>query len=310
VYADRIDANGEGSMLSISLITPGPVTGREKIGFTGTDPYYVLDDFYPGMGQTPMPTAIHAVGEISFITPINGRRVEHPPSLNCDANRRGTDGQSVWDGSGFGGPLVSGCPAWGPTFPTTSKFTSTDLTRVTPKPTLTEQDFQTLKQAARSSGLYCTPGGGQSLSCLRDGAATTISSTIQTNDLGTLATRSNFIVYIEFPSGTDPTAVNNTVKWKAAVGPCSDDPSVNRSMIFIIRNGSLTMQSGAVLTGAVILPEGRFDSEGQFTTHGTIIAKEFWVRGGATFEMSPCWVRNMPGPFLDVTTTRWSEVDR
>ncbi|HZK50875.1 MAG TPA: hypothetical protein VFD47_04840, partial [Actinomycetota bacterium] len=87
-------------------------------------------------------------------------------------------------------------------------------------------------------------------------------------------------------------------------------PSLNESTVLIVRNGSLSMQSGAVITGAVIIPEGRFDSEGTFTTHGTIIAKDFWLRGGATFLLSDCWIQNMPTIFLNITPSKWTEVDR
>jgi hypothetical protein len=305
VFADRVDGNGTPVMLSISLVSPGNVVGRDKIGFTGNDPWYKLGDFYPGLSTTtPIPAAVHAAGTV-----FDKGSSEHPPSPNCGANTRGTNGQSVWDGSGSGAPLSSGCPAWGPTFPPTARFTSTDLNRVSPRPSLSEQDYMTLREAAKTSGLYCTPSGGN-FSCLRQGTATTITGTVQPGDMGGLVNVGSFVAYFDFPSGGNPFSNSNTVKFKAAIGPCSDDPAANRGVVLIIRNGSLSMQSGAVVTGAIILPEGRFDSEGNFTTHGTIIAKEFWLRGGATFEMSECWIRNMPAPFLDVTTGRWNEVDR
>ena len=310
VYAQRVDANGQGGMTNISLISATDITGREKVGFFGEDPYYTKDDFYGNGDTSAIPAAAHALGAIYFVKGGSSLQ-EHPPTPNCEANPRGTAGQSLWDGSRGGTDLPPGatCPGW-TSAPPRSSFTQEDLKKVTPNPNLSEQDYLALKEAAKSSGLYCTPGTGGNLSCLREGQSVSISGSIDPSDLGNLLNKSHFTAYFDFPSGTDPFSVTNTVKWKAEFKPCSDDPGLNKSSIVIIRNGSLSMQSGSFITGAMLLPEGRFDSEGSYTTHGTVIAKEFWLRGGATLQMDHCWVKNMPGPFLDVATARWSELDR
>ncbi|HZK52128.1 MAG TPA: hypothetical protein VFD47_11255, partial [Actinomycetota bacterium] len=171
---------------------------------------------------------------------------------------------------------------------------------------LDDQDYQNLKESAKASGLYCyipTSGGAN---CLKGGTPTTYKSTWQTGDLPTVR---QYVSYFEFQGG-DPMSNSNTVGYKASVGPCHYDPAINGSVVLVVRNGSLSMQSGALLTGAIILPEGKFDSEGSFTTHGTIIAQDFWLRGSATFETSQCWVDNMPTTFLDITPSKWTEVDR
>jgi hypothetical protein len=301
-------------MNNLSLVSPNNILGRDKIEFEGRDPYYTINDFYPDWDPTDaekIPAAAHAVGDITTSTGSPSERTEHKspgPNPNCTAN---ANGQSVWDGSRWGAPLTSGCagqPIAGGTTaaPPTSLFTTNDLNRVTPKPSLDDQDYQNLKEAAKASGLYCfipTSGGA---TCLKEGTPTTYKSVWQDGDTPTV---SQYVSYFEFEGG-DPYATSNTVKWKAQVGPCSYDPDVNESNVMIIRNGSLSMQSGAVLTGAVILPEGQFDSQGEFTTHGTIIAQDFWLRGSASFLMSQCWVENMPTTFLDITPSKWTEVDR
>jgi hypothetical protein len=314
IFADGVDGNGTVSMNNLSLVSPNNILGRDKIEFEGRDPYYTINDFYPDWDPTDaekIPAAAHAVGDITTSTGSPSERTEHKspgPNPNCTAN---ANGQSVWDGSRWGAPLTSGCagqPIAGGTTaaPPTSLFTTNDLNRVTPKPSLDDQDYQNLKEAAKASGLYCfipTSGGA---TCLKEGTPTTYKSVWQDGDTPTV---SQYVSYFEFEGG-DPYATSNTVKWKAQVGPCSYDPDVNESNVMIIRNGSLSMQSGAVLTGAVILPEGQFDSQGEFTTHGTIIAQDFWLRGSASFLMSQCWVENMPTTFLDITPSKWTEVDR
>jgi|GEM_PF-3126457 len=314
IFADGVDGNGNVSMNNLSLVSPNNIIGRDKIAFAGRDPYYTINDFYPGWDSSNaelIPAAAHAVGEIRLSDGSQNLRTEHKaPGLNpnCSAN---PSGQSVWDGSKWGAPFSSGCPGQpiaGGTIarPPTSLFTTNDLNRVTPKPALDDQDYQNLKESAKASGLYCYIRISGTATCLKDGASATYKSVWQTSDM---PTANQYISYFEFEGG-DPNATSNTVKWKAEVGPCSYDPAVNKSTVMIIRNGSLSMQSGAVVTGAVILPEGQFDSEGSFTTHGTIIAQNFWLRGSATFEMSKCWVENMPTIFLDITPSKWTEVDR
>ena len=306
IYSDRIDANGTGAMLNVSVVTPGNMTNRDKIGFTGEDPYYTLGDFYPGLSTTtPIPTAIHAVGNVTI-----KNQNEHPPSPNCTANERANPAQAVWDGSGTGTTLTSGCAGWGPDFPPTSRFTTADLARVTPRPALTEEDYNALKQVAKSSGYYCVQAGNN-LSCSRQGGPfTTVSSTIENTHLGPLLSQPTFVAYFDYPAGGDPFGNSQEMKWHANVAPCSDDPATNRQAIVIVRNGSVHANAGSELTGALIIPEGGFDSNGNAVTHGTIIAKDMWIRGTMTFEMSECWVRNLPAPWLTVNPTRWAEVDR
>jgi hypothetical protein len=305
--ADRVDANGQASMFNVSVLTPGDITGREKLGFTGLDPFYSLADFYPGeSASTPIPAAAHAVGSIYFIG--GGRnRQEHPPSPNCTANPRGDLGQSLWDGSGTGGPVATGC-AGQTGMPPTSLFTEEDLQRIAPREGLSEQEYITLREAARSSGLYCSNTGGASSQCMVGGVSQSLSSTIQDADLAGLP--NNFVAYFDFPSDGDPFDSDNTIKWKADVVPCSDSSSVNRSAILIVRNGSLSMENGSSLTGAVLIPEGGFDSAGSYQVHGIVNAKQIRMRGGASVQLSECWVRNMPGALLDVTPLHWSELDR
>jgi hypothetical protein len=310
IYADGVNGNGNVDMNSLSLVSPNNIQGRDKIAFAGRDPYYTLADFYPGFSATEhIPAAAHAVGELTMSAGDPSLRIEHKsPAANpdCSAN---PSGQSLWDGSKWGAPISSGCPgqpiAGGTTpRPPTTLFTTNDLKRVSPKPQLTEQDYQALKDAAKNSGLYCYIPTSGSASCLKQGAPVSYKATWQTSDVPTSKT---YITYFEFQGG-DP--YSNTVKWKADISPCSSNPSLNESTVLIVRNGSLSMQSGAVITGAVIIPEGRFDSEGTFTTHGTIIAKDFWLRGGATFLLSDCWIQNMPVIFLNITPSKWTEVDR
>lgn len=305
VYANSVDATGNGGMLRISLVTKGDLTGREKIGFSGMDPYYVLNDFYPGKGSAPMPAAAHALGTISCIANCStgpNKKIEHPPSPNCNANPDGDTGQSLWDGDKNGTTVSSGC-AGQSGFPPTAFFGAADLQRTTPQPNLTEQDYMNLRESAKTSGIYCYVD-----SCTFGGVGRTKPSVIQPGDVAGLP--NTYVAYFDFPAGGSVTSAARTIKWKAEVAPCNDDPNLNKSLVLIVRNGSLSMQNGAFINGAVLVPEGTLDSEGGYDIHGTIIADKFIVRGNAEFSLSECWINNMPAPLLDITPTRWSEIDR
>lgn len=322
IYANIAGAAGNTTMNGISLIVDGTVTGREFLAFKGADPYYFLSDFWPGLSSTThIPAAVHATGHVYLKNQANENAQEHRPGnpLNCDANKTnkgGTAGQSSWDQSGDGAAIVppASCANWlgtptGP--PSTSLFTPTDLTRVTPKPELSDQDYITLRDAAKRSGLYCffpTSGAAQ---CLRNGAAWSFGGTVTQADIDAV-TQADFVAYFEYEdtskAGCELPCVANEVKWDASVNGCNPDPG--RSVVLIVRQGNLQVQANRYINGAILVPEGTFRTAGNVTVNGTIIADEFDVRGGASFTLNDCWVANMPGPFLSALSVKWSEIDR
>ena len=324
VYAKTsIDLNGTPDMTSISVLTPGSVTGREKAGFSGLDKYYYLGDF-DGWGSmanastTPAPAGVHAGGSISLRSIITANSLEHPTSqfvsgnttyLNCTANDlRGTDGQSQWDqsGPGYGGTTSGSCswapPSGGP--PNVPPPTSliTNFSGVAPTPDLTAEDYAALKATAQNEGIYCSFGPQ---SCRKNGADWPgFAGTVQAGDLTGL--KNIFIAYFEYPS----LATGNIVRWRAGWGPCTDNPATMKQVIIIVRRGHLDMSGGGAIHGAAIVPEGDVDESGGVQFEGTIIANRFRNRGNSSFLMTDCSLRNLPAAWLDFTPFSWTEVDR
>lgn len=323
IYADNVEANGSTSATNLSLISPGDVYGREKIAFSGLDPYYKLSDFWfsyvgsPSDGQAP--AAVHTTGAINMKKATGQPDVEHPPNRNCNANPTpggGTAGQSLWDQSGLGGTISSTCPNWsGPPagFPPTSLMTGSGdsvqkgLQAVVPTPTLSDQDFLTLRQSAKTSGLYCLIRTSGTRECTRAGELWPFGGTVAQADVNYITTTKatpQFVAYFEFEDATK--AATNSIGWnQASVWPCPD-----RSVVLAVRNGGIDMQSNQSITGAILIPEGSFFNRGTLTINGTIIAKSFNNSGNSTFRLDDCWVNNFPGPFLNVTPIRWMELDR
>jgi hypothetical protein len=340
VYADSVKANGSPDFNGISLLSDKDVEGRDKMSFSGTDPFYFLNDFWPGQSATVnTPAAVHSLGTI-YLKKLLRSTEEHPPSKACDANAPGgTVGQSIWDQSGRGGAIGGVCAApftWpgsptgaddppGPasgSFPPNSLIES--LVGVTPKPALSDQDYLAIKNTAQREGLYCFISKTGVQSCTRRGLTWSpgnlFSVTVKQTDtddvlkgpdqvLNTTDDVRSFVAYFEYEDQSQAQGLNQ-VNWNASVSPCSDNQALHRSVVVVVRNGSYRGEGGHVVNGAVLVPEGTVTLQGGHTIHGTVIAKEVDLKGNSTFQLSPCWVRNMPGPFLDLTPARWSEVDR
>ena len=309
VYVRNVDANGNPDFNNISLFARGDVVGREKLAFTGNDLYYTLGDVYPGQSTTtPIPAAVHATGAI-YATTNTKKGVEHPPNPNCNANPRGTAGQSLWDGSVTGGTVTTTCSNYvGGGFPPTSRFTNADLDRITGRttlPQLTALEYSSLKSSAQSSGIYCLMTSASAGTCTKPGTANFGLPTFQDSHVAGLQ---NFVVYIEFPNGSNP--LNNNVQWNASVTPCSTNPALNKSVVLVVRNGSVTLRGGGSMYGSVIAPEGYVDAAGNYTVNGSIIANQLRLRGTAAFKLDACAVANMPSTLMNVSGGRWSEVDR
>lgn len=319
VFAESIDGNGSVRFQQMSFVSPGDIRGRDKIALSGYDPYYTMGDFYGSAYSTAdpanchvtvisscIPAAVHALGSVYCVSSCGGsanNKREHPPSPNCQANGTGgTAGQSLWDGSSDGGEFAASqacSPRPSGTIPPRSSYTLDDYRRTVPR-LLTEREYQVLRETARTTGLYCTP-----TTCTKAGSAPfTFPQHITDTTIAGLP--NSFIAYFDFPAGS-----TQTVSWQAVVQPCSDTGQ-SRSVVVAVRNGNLEVNKSSgtnEAVGAFLVPQGTFEASG-FTIHGTIMAKEFYLRGNALFKNSSCWVTHMPGALLDYTPTRWHEVDR
>lgn len=339
LYADtNIECSGSPTMRDISLITRGTISRRDDCGQTGTDPYYTRQMFYGGTAPaTPIPAAAHALGQITY-GPQGQPKVEHRQGFepNCEANNRGTPGQSLWDGSGTAvlNPITQGCTSppqapgnvWPGSAPPADSslpgvasterppnaiFDTAARDRVAPRPALERRDYDTLREAAKTQGLYCKTSVVQSgkLDCIKLNAP--VAGVQDTLIDGTSPLPQGLPnVYVAF---FDLGGSVSGITWKPAVGPCSDDRATNRSAVIVVKNGNINFSGGNTLNGAVLAPEGTVATDGSYKVVGTIIARFISASGGGTginFSLNGCWVRNIPGPFLDVTPIRWSEVDR
>jgi hypothetical protein len=311
LYAHAFDLKAHPSYAGVSMISETTITDRGKDQFSGNDSYYKIQDFFPGVtGRNltdPVPAAAHALTGIYL---KKSSDPEFPPTSNCSANNG--DSQSLWDsdGSGGSGAISSGCS--GQTgWPSTSKFTTAQLTALG-SPTMSDQDYQAIKDAAQTSGIYCSfpgVGGTGGTTCTRQGVSIGSAWAQGIQDLIASGTF-NVAAYFEYRAGTP---AQNNLAWSGSVWGCNSNPFLTKSIVAIVRNGGIDDggAAGQFINGAFIL-DGDFNATGGFTFNGTMISKGTISFGSSSenIGMDPCWVQNTPGPFFKVTPGQWSEVDR
>ena len=313
IYAPTIEASGTPNMSGISMITEGQIRGRDKLVFTGTDPYYYMQDVFPGglSGRSPtehVPAAAHALGGIYLKQ--NGTSPQFPgptapTTRNCTAQ---SGGQSLWDsdGSAATGTVTAGC-AGQIGYPLNSKFTTEIMDAVRPSK-LTEEEHQALKDVAKSDGIYCSIGA--TTQCSVNGTAISgMPGVWNDTDIAPefAAGENNFVAYFDFLTGD---TLTNSIKWHANVWPCNPtNADLSKSVVLVVRRGGLEVQ-GSQINGALIL-DGQLKYNGSPTINGTIISDSaFSITGGANFTLDDCWVKNMPAPLLGARPVAWSELDR
>jgi hypothetical protein len=336
IYAEKIDANGNPVMRNISVFTAGDLVGRGKIAMSGTDDNYTMKDVYNqsafptfawsgGLNwDSNVPAAVHATGEI-YVKGANQRGREHPfsstQSVNCTANdtRPGTGGyalQSEWDGSACSGcnnsGIISADTCGGlPGYPPTARFTQDDMNRIAQVRNLTEDEYSNLKTTAQASGIYCNFASTVN-QCWRAGLAGAVDYNWATGDLPTGS--NSLVAYFDFPysSNLSGNLITWSATWKAISGVMCNatNPADNKSVVIIVRNGNFHLAGTAQVTGAVIVPEGDFDSTGTPLLHGSVTARSFRVRGNATFESSTCFANSLPSTSGEISPAGWMEVDR
>lgn len=338
-----VNVNGAGSgnparVRNISLVSGGNINDRNFIAFDSFDPWYTQRDFYgpsyPNLrcpsGSTScsvaaghLPAAAHSGGIIKCSgqgnpPPCGSTTTEHDQSddhpLSCNANPAGsTPNQSAWDGSSLGAAVPGGvtCPNSSIGAPPTTRYPALDASGNPVAdpiviPPLTEEEHQNLKAAALDSGLYCTVSRCR----IRGGAEFNNTGAISGNEPGWASLPRNFTAYFDYPTTTYPPAQAQTVSWSTSVGPCNTTSAQNRSVVIVIRNGSFQSSGNIQIAGAVIAQEGNATFGGGTSVNGSVLARAITMSGNSNFTIDDCALKNLQNPFLDVTPTRWTELDR
>jgi len=270
VYANSIAMNGTPQTFQESVFSKDCISGRNKMTF-GNQP-----DAYFGI----MPAA-HSAKWIS-----TGNSACAATTVSNIHRTAACNPAYPYDQDAQGGPVSAPCTPPG----ATSKFTLADLDSYG-KP-LTDSQLAGLRTVAQSQGNYWTSATGW--------------------------TPPNPAVYphavIFFDVGPNVTlGLQNELDAYSWNGQCTTPA---KTLVIVVNNssvgsGGVTLNSNNNLAGALFVQRGQLKFNGTATWTGTIVADSFqqW-NGNATSQLTSCFLQNLPGSLMQVSPTRFREVDR
>jgi Tfp pilus assembly protein PilX len=306
VYVDnKINDQGTPTITNESVFSRTCIDSRNKIVFGGTDPFYGI------------PAAAHSAQYItnsnqsSCDTNLVHEQTTDSKAIHYDstggtqhnycapATTGGTAVDTRYDQDALGGAFSqdtvdgSTCSSAPNQYTTTSYFDNNILTNqfnFQPKG-LTESQYAALKSVAQAQGTYYTSSSSVTWP--------------------TASTTANAVVYFDLPSGSSVNVASGDVASYAWTdepgGACNTQ---HPSIIIIVRGGDLSLGSGVATTGAIFVPEGQMTAAGGVNMVGTIFAAFAKITGGASISLNSCYIKNIPGPVMNVQPIRFHEVDR
>lgn len=300
VFGQELEGNGGTQIYNVSLFTTDCVSPRQDgsgngTRFQGIDPYW------------DQPAAANSTDYIST-------------SNNCGSNGRihrtttcatgsGNPPALIYDRDSQGGPVGPSSPCYrtypradGSWYPDddTTLFTFEDLEEYGFRPGgLSDAQYDALRTQAQALGTYNI-------------AEADVEARI---NAAVAAGITNPVLYFEgrdvsLRSTHIPTHIPATFSRlpERLGGVCTAPYSVT----VVVRYGDMAYQGGTSewRSMAVFVPEGNFRGNGGYNVLGTLFALNISLGGNEHWELDDCWVDNMPGPLLDLTTLNFREDDR
>lgn len=302
IFAENFSGSGQLGVHRQSLFTNGCVQNRVKDNSGGSGVRFewdaansrpVIDIIYD------QPSTAHATGEISTSNNScgtgSGGAPIHNSSVSCNLD-------FPWDQSGSGAVLPTTSPCYGKyvrsdgsVYPTTSAFTSTEMTQVygyRPRG-LTDAQYDALKSQALSQGTYniVTSSISSQLTTLLGQGVT---SPVLFWDSGNVALKQS-----DFPASFSRSL-------------SSDAGCTSNSVTIVVVGGNLSYQGGNTspyLTAALFVPDGLLTGTGGRNTIGTAFAQNIDLSGSVEFFMDECFAGNPPGAVVEAEVVDWRESD-
>lgn len=300
-----LNLNGAPQMLRESLLVNGTVIHRNRLSFDWNgnglfdDPDLgwrfhkdlITSDpvpdmcFEPDSGENVGCAAVFSNYQIFSRNTTRNSDEIHYPNLDPDDSAFPHDRdvhQTAFDGSGNPIPIV--------------QIPTQDILEPMPE----------LRSLAQQQGLYFD---------LRDGNSNKTNFLWHTINADTRDFEKNSVVYIDADAG-------DIVGWKINVIPEStssemkytNDDGVRvgiHSIVIVVRGGSLHLEAGTQISGAVFVPEGEFRTLGGNTFTGTVYAQGFTMQGGgSTVRLVPEWFHRLPAGFVKIVRQGFYECER
>jgi Tfp pilus assembly protein PilX len=290
VYSTRLVGNGNTGIYNEMLFTQDCVSPRydgsgNGLRFDGIDPYW---------GE---PASANSTTQVSTANNCGSSGYVHRTS-DCPS-----EPSLYFDRTEDGGPLPVGSPC---TF-TYTKPDGTTGRRESSKFSLeileqdygfqpgglSESQYKSLKSRAQSLNMYNAPVGSL-LTRLQAAVAAGVAQPVIYYDNVSSVSLSR----TDIPAPTFARAPGET---------CTP-----YSVVIVVRNGNMVYQGGTSEWRdlAIFVPEGNFNGNGGYNILGTLFTQELNITGGQRFELDECFIRNLPGPVLDLEVVAFREDDR
>lgn len=311
VYADAVEAGGNGSIQTESLFSKGCIYKRSKIAFVGVDPV------------NKIPAAAHSA---QYITDTNG---SGPNCAETDKNNIHADGPCNGSATASG---VSGYPfdqdRQGGSLAGTNCYQKGAVRYPGSDPKYAETSkIQDANDLAKKFGFNLEGLGAEQLDLLRiaaqeQGFYTTtnenVPAVLQAGNAAT--TYPNPVMFFDFKGAAVGKLVDlkqlSTSYGRATPLAPGDAGCTSMGVIVVIVNGDARLNSNQTLVGSVFVMGGApgtgkvGKANGNSRLIGTLYSRQLDLTGTADINLDTCFLQNLPGQLLNVTTENFAEVDR
>lgn len=310
VFADSIQAGGNGAITTESMFSTGCIFKRDKIRFADLNGDGIPDtDLVYGI-----PAAAHSSQYITDSQATGSSCAENDRD-NIHAKVGGVDKPCntnyPYDQDRQGGSLAgTSCLGPGGAYPQTSKIVNeADLRAKYGFNTagLSPGQINQLRTAAQEQGFYFTNTSAIPLALKPSQQA---------------MQHPNPVIFYEFASNhptndrlvdlndLDPVAYGRPAQVSATSSSCT-----SRNVIVVVLNGDVRLNSNQTLVASVFVmgpsPYGEVrKANGTSQLIGTLYAKSIDFTGTANVDLDGCFLANLPGQLLNVKATNFREVDR
>lgn len=276
---------GNGQIVTESLFSDSCIDSRSKISFTGTDSFY---GFAAGAKST---TYVNDKQDTGCSKGLSGS-IHDTAANKCVAAYPGDQDNGAGTLSGGSPVSLTGTVCDGKTPSNSSNYTHAQLVADTgfTNNGLTPGQYAQLAALAQAQNHYY-PSASFTWPCY---------STCPAGQ----APEANPVIYYN-GSVNPPSLADYT--WQTPAADCSN---LQPSLVFVVRNGDMTLNGGANLAGNFFTPDGDMKANGGITIHGTIFASTVKFTGGAYSELNKCELINFPSPLTDVQVSKFHERDR
>jgi hypothetical protein len=288
IFGDDITAGGNIVVTQESVFAKNCVNQREKISFpAGNDIAYGI------------PAAVHSAQYINYATngcSSNDSRNIHDPKPRGPGVCYGDPGSGLpisnakYDQDRLGGALAgTSCVGSAGAYPQTSYFDDAGLKSYGYQAGgLSKAEYDALRARAQSMGTYYKTATSPSLTA------------------AFAAENPSAVLFYDLSNTGGTVSIQQSDIPGYESSQCGQ-----RSIVIVVINGNLDFNGGVDIVGSLFVPQGTIKGNGGATLIGTVFARRLdSITGGFNSSLQQCFFDAFPGGLINITSSRFAEVDR